>query len=86
MVSGSWLIRQKIGTLYSAALNYIMFSLVLYPPSFEAVTIALFAVAEGWLLLDIGWFVLFFERGISKYMLLWKNIIEAKPKLSKRED
>ena len=23
--------------------------------------IALFAVAEGWLLLDIGWFVLFFK-------------------------
>ena len=29
------------------------------PPSFRQ-CIALFAVAEGWLLLDIRWFVLFF--------------------------
>ena len=41
--------------------NYMMFPLVLYPPPlnyFEAVY-CLFAVAEGWLLLDIERFVLF---------------------------
>ena len=40
-------------------LNYMMFPLVLYPPLFLRQCIAIFAVAEGWLLLDIGWFVLF---------------------------
>ena len=39
--------------------NYMMFPLVLYPPCFRQF-IAIFAVAEGWLLLDIGWLVLFF--------------------------
>ena len=43
--------------------------MVLYPPHLSQ-CIALFAVAEGWLLLDIGWIVLFFERGIFKYMKL----------------
>ena len=37
-----------------------MFLLVLYPPPLILrLNIAYFAVAEGWLLLDIGWFVLF---------------------------
>ena len=31
------------------------------PPPILRLCIALFAVAEGWLLLDIGWFVLFLE-------------------------
>ena len=39
-------------------LNYKMFPLVLYHPLLGQ-CIALFAVAEEWLLLDIGWFVLF---------------------------
>ena len=40
----------------------MMFPLVLYPPPpILRLCIALFAVAEGWLLLDIGWFVLFLE-------------------------
>ena len=30
------------------------------PPPILRLCIALFAVVEGWLLLDIGWFVLFF--------------------------
>ena len=34
--------------------NYMMFLLVLYPPSILRLNIAYFAVAEGWLLLDIG--------------------------------
>ena len=41
--------------------NYMMFPLVLYTPYFEDLY-CLFAVAEGWLLLDIGWFVLFLEH------------------------
>ena len=32
------------------------------PPPIFWLCIAFFAVAEGWLLLDIGWFVLFFEH------------------------
>ena len=36
------------------------------PPSFEAVY-SLFAVAEGWLLLDIRWFVLFFQWKTKGY-------------------
>ena len=32
------------------------------PPPILRLNIAYFAVAEGWLLLDIGWFVLFFQR------------------------
>ena len=40
--------------------NYMMFLLVLYPPPILRLNIAYFAVAEGWLLLDIRWFVLFF--------------------------
>ena len=37
-----------------------MFPLVFYPPPpLLRLNIAYFAVAEGWLLLDIGWFVLF---------------------------
>ena len=36
-----------------------MLLLVLYPPPSLMLNIAYFAVAEGWLLLDIGWFVLF---------------------------
>ena len=41
----------------------MMFPFVLNPPPpyFEDVYY-LFAVAEGWLLLDIGWFVLFFSK------------------------
>ena len=40
--------------------NYTMFLLVLNPPPpILRLNIAYFAVAEGWLLLDIGWFVLF---------------------------
>ena len=39
--------------------NYMMFPFVLSPPpSILRLCIALFAVAQGWLLLDIGWFVL----------------------------
>ena len=33
-------------------------------PPFLRLCIALFAVAEGWLLLDIGWFVLFYEISV----------------------
>ena len=39
--------------------NDIQNSNGIYTPTL--ILIALFAVAEGWLLLDIGWFVLFFE-------------------------
>ena len=39
-------------------LYYVPVDFVAPPPSFEAVY-CLFAVAEGWLLLDIEWFVLF---------------------------
>ena len=39
-----------------------MFPLVLYPPPILMMFIALFAVAEGWLLLDIEWIVLFFVK------------------------
>ena len=42
-----------------------MFPLVLYPPLILRLCIALFAVAEGWLLLDIRWFVLFFLHHIQ---------------------
>ena len=42
------------------------------PPLILRLNIAYFAVAEGWLLLDIGWFVLF---------LLNKKCIALKPKL-----
>ena len=42
-------------------LNYMMFPLVLYPPPLLRQCIAIFAVAEGWLLLDIGLFVLFLQ-------------------------
>ena len=43
--------------------NVVVFPLVLYPPlPVLGLCVALFAVAEGWLLLDIGWFVLFLER------------------------
>ena len=57
--------------------NYMMFPLVLPPPPILRLCIALFAVAEGWLLLDIGWFVLF--SGIThnfytRFLLLnWGN-------------
>ena len=37
----------------------MMFPSVLSLPPHLRLCIALFAVAEGWLLLDIGWFVLF---------------------------
>ena len=40
-------------------LNYMIVPLVLYHPPLLRQCIALFAVAERWLLLDIGWFVLF---------------------------
>ena len=40
-----------------------MFPLVLYPPLLSQ-CIATFAVTEGWLLLDIGLFVLFFKSGV----------------------
>ena len=35
--------------------------------------IALFAVAEGLLLLDIGWFVLFFEAGLTVFKMARKT-------------
>ena len=40
-------------------LNYMMFPLVLYLTPLLRQCIAIFVVAKGWLLLDIGWFVLF---------------------------
>ena len=48
-----------------------MFPLVLYPSHLRQ-CIALFAVVEGWLLLDIGLFVLFFTytRGIQYFLSL----------------
>ena len=39
-------------------LNYMLFPFVLYPPLLRR-CVAIFAVAKGWLLLNIGWFVLF---------------------------
>ena len=47
--------------LFIICQNYVMFPLVLWPSPILMLWIALFAVAEGWLLLDIGWFVLFYE-------------------------
>ena len=44
--------------------NCMMFLLVLYPPPLLRQCIALFTVAEGWLLLDIGRFVLFFYHHV----------------------
>ena len=40
---------------------YMMFSLFLYPPPIFRLCIALFVVAEMLLLLDYGWFALFFH-------------------------
>ena len=40
------------------------------PPLISRLCIALFAVAEGWLLLDIGWFVLFLYSQIPLQILL----------------
>ena len=50
--SGVWL--HTLSKLYDVPVGFV--------PSFpiSKLCIALFAVAEGWLLLDIGWFVLFF--------------------------
>ena len=42
-------------------LNYMVFPFVLYPQLLLKQCIAIFVVVEGWLLLDIGWFVLFFQ-------------------------
>ena len=54
--------------------NYMMFPLVLYPPPpILRLCIVLFVVAEGWLLLDIGWFVLFFIDAISNVILSSKE-------------
>ena len=49
--------------------NFMMLSLVLYTPCHLRQCIALFAVAEGWLLLDIGWFVLFLKERNCIYSL-----------------
>ena len=47
--------------------NYMMFPLVLNPPPpILRLCIDLFAVAKGWLLLDIGWFVLFLQNKICE--------------------
>ena len=48
--------------------NCMMFLLVLYPPILR-LNIAYFAVAEGWLLLDIGWFVLFSKSVLNENLL-----------------
>ena len=59
-----------------------MFLLVLYPPPpILRLNIANFAVAEGWLLLDIGWFVLFLwftaslRPSSSKFCLLQQQLL-----------
>ena len=46
-------------------LNYMMIPLVLYPLPLLRQCIATFTVAEGWLLLDIGWFILFLNSIIK---------------------
>ena len=47
-------IKSKLGNkLYAVPVGFVP------PPFFLRLCIALFAVAEGWLLLDIGWFFLF---------------------------
>ena len=53
-----------------------MFLLVLYPPPpILRLNIAYFAVAEGWLLLDIGWFVLFlYILELKSFEITWLSI------------
>ena len=74
------------------SLYYMMFPLVLYPPLLRQ-CIAIFAVAEGSLLFDIGWFVLFFytpaasnkiclspflfPQAISPYLVPWMRGFEC---------
>ena len=53
---GKWC---QLSTFFILCLNYMIFPFVLPPPHLRQ-CFALFAVAEGWLLLDIEWFVLFF--------------------------
>ena len=57
----------------------MMFLLVLYPPppNFE-LNIAYFAVAEGWLLLDIGLFVLFLKRTLTTAPVLAYPLSDSK--------
>ena len=45
-----------LSKLYDVPVGYVP------PPLILRLNIAYFAVAEGWLLLDIGWFVLFFYQ------------------------
>ena len=57
-------------------LNYIMFPLVCIVHLRQR--IAKFAVAEGWLLLDSGWFVLFFSQMASASFCGLTNIYTTK--------
>ena len=61
MTDGEWLLflEEKVSSfgvkLYDVPVGFVT------PPPILRLYIALFAVAEGWLLLDIGWFVSFFS-------------------------
>ena len=52
------------------------------PPPHLSQRIALFAVVEGWLLLDIGWFVLFCN---SVWNQIWEQEVHENKMQSKEE-
>ena len=53
--------QKSVGCTVSNSVKIIWCSLWFCTPPYLSQCIALFAVTEGWLLLDIGWFVLFYH-------------------------
>ena len=53
-----------------------------HPPPILRLNIAYFAVAEGWLLLDIGWFVLFLSSQNCFHILskVFRNTVKQPPR------